>query len=171
MRRAAIRLAAVASVATALLVGLVLVLPGKRELFIGIYELVVGGLAVVAVVASLRTLRPEPWQRSPFERESEKPERPEPVRELQRIDRLVGLGCATEFDLHYRLRPLLRELASERLHGGHGVELDRDPERASALLDDDLWELVRPDRRLGRRSDPGLSPEALAGLVRELEAL
>jgi hypothetical protein len=109
--------------------------------------------------------------RSPFERDPEKPEEPRPIAELDRIDRLVVLGAANEFDLHYRLRPLLRQIAAERLYGLRGVDLDGDPERAKALLGDELWEVVRPDRKVGRRAGPGLPAAELAGHVARLEQL
>ena len=109
--------------------------------------------------------------RSPFERAREKPGRPQAIAELDRIDRLVVLGAANEFDLHYRLRPLLRQIAGERLYGRYGLELDRDPERARALLGDGLWELVRSEREVGRRSGPGLPAADLAEHVALLEQL
>ena len=43
------------------------------------------------------------------------------------------------------LRPIVREIAAARL-ARHGVSLDRQPERARALLGAQTWELVRPDR-------------------------
>jgi hypothetical protein len=109
--------------------------------------------------------------RSPFERDPEKPEEPQPIAELDRIDRLVVLGGANEFDLHYRLRPLLRQIATERLHDLYGLDLDREPERARALLGEELWAVVRPDREVGRRSWPGLPAVELAGHVARLEQL
>jgi hypothetical protein len=109
--------------------------------------------------------------RSPFERAPEKPEEPQPIPELDRIGRLVVLGGANEFDLHYRLRPLLRQISAERLQDHYGVDLDREPERAKALLGDGLWEVVRPDRQVGRRRGPGLPPAELAGHVARLEEL
>jgi hypothetical protein len=162
--------AAVAFVTTILLV-LVVLVPSKRSLFIGIYELMLAAIALGALVGSFRTFEPRLGMRSPFEREPEKPEEPQPIAELDRIDRLVVLGGANEFDLHYRLRPLLRQIATERLYDLYGIDLDRDPERAKPLLGDELWEIVRPDREVGRRSWPGLPPAKLAGHVARLEQL
>jgi hypothetical protein len=171
MRQATIRVAAAVFFATILLLGLVLAFPNSRGALIGFYEVVLGAIGLGVLVASFRPLRPEPWHRSPFERRPEKPERPSAVGELERIDRLVVLGCANAFDLHFRLRPLLRDLARERLHARHGIELDRDPEQARPLLGAELWEIVRPDRELGRRSGPGLPSAALSQFVERLETL
>jgi hypothetical protein len=171
MRRLGIRVAVGTFVATAILLGLVVAFPGERRVLVGVYELVVGAMALAALVSSVGALRPERWVRSPLDRRVEKSESPAPVDELERIDRLVVLGCSNAFDLHYRLRPLLRDLAAERLHAGYGVELDREPERARPLLGEELWDVVRPGRELGHRSGPGLPFAELAPLVRRLEEL
>jgi len=166
-----IRIAATVLLATAILSALVLVVPSRRTLFIGIYVLVLAVAAIGTLVGSFRSLQPEIWMRSPSEREAEKPERPPPLAELERIDRLVVLGTANEFDLHYRLRPLLRQLAADRLFARHGVDLDRSPERARPLLGDELWALVRADRTVGRRTGPGVPSAELADYVDRLERL
>lgn len=156
---------------TAILVALVVVAPSRRSLLVGIYVLLLAAIALGALVSSFRTFEPQLGVRSPFERTPEKPEEPALPDELDRIDRLVVLGGANEFDLHYRLRPLLRQIAAERLQNVYGVDLDREPERARSLLGDGLWEVVRPDRQLGRRRGPGLPAAELAGHVATLEEL
>jgi hypothetical protein len=156
---------------SALLLVLVLAFPGQRRTFIGVYELALGAMAVGALVSSFRTLHPENWTRSPFDRVHEPPARSERIDELDRIDRLVVLGGANAFDLHYRLRPLLRQLAAERLAARYGIDLEGDPDRARPLLGEELWELVRPGREVGRRSGPGLPPDSLARVVDALEAV
>jgi hypothetical protein len=167
----AVRVGAGGFFATALLVALVLAFPGQRSTLAGAYELVIGALAVAAIVAGMRALEPARWERSAFDRPPEKPPRPEPIAELQRTDRALVLGAANAFDLHHRLRPLLRDLAAERLYAHHGVELDRDQERARELLGDELWDVVRPGRTLRERSGPGLSTGEAARLVRALETV
>lgn len=156
---------------TTILLVLVVLLPSRRSLFIGIYELTLAAIAVGALVSSFRSFEPQLGMRSPFERDPERPEEPQPIAELDRIDRLVVLGGANEFDLHYRLRPLLRQIATERLHDLYGIDLDREPERARPLLGDELWAVVRSDREVGRRSWPGLPAAELAGHVARLEQL
>ena len=156
---------------TTILLVLVVLAPSKRSLFVGIYELLLAAIALGALVGSFRAFEPQLGMRSPFERAPDKPEEPQPIPELDRIGRLVVLGGANEFDLHYRLRPLLRQISAERLQDHYGVDLDREPERAKALLGDGLWEVVRPDRQVGRRRGPGLPPAELAGHVARLEEL
>jgi hypothetical protein len=171
VRQAVTRVGGAFLLTTALLLVLVLAFPAQRRTFIAVYELVLGAIALAALVTSFRTLWPESWTKSPFDRVREAPTRAERIDELDRIDRLVVLGCANAFDLHYRLRPLLRQLAAERLAARHGVDLEGDPERARPLLSDELWEVVRPGRELGRRSGPGLQIDSLARLVQALEAV
>jgi hypothetical protein len=167
----AIRLGVAVALATVALLVLVAVVPSRRGLFAGIYVLFLGAIALGKLVGSFRTLEPEAWARSPFEREPEQAEQPPPIPELERIDRLVVLGAANEFDLHYRLRPLLRKLAGDRLYGHYGFELDGDPERSRQLLGEELWELVSAERKVGRRTGPGLPAAQLAHHVERLEAL
>jgi len=85
-------------------------------------------------------------------------------------DLIVG-GRSTASDVHRRVRPLLREVASAQL-ARRGIGLDRDPESAHALLGDELWELVRADRPAPvTRDAPGMSVAELSALTDRLEAL
>jgi hypothetical protein len=156
---------------TTILLVLVVLAPSRRSLLVGIYMLVLAAIALGSLVGSFRTFEPQLGMRSPFERAPEKPEEPQLPGDLDRVGRLVVLGGANEFDLHYRLRPLLRQISAERLLDHYGVDLDRDPERARSLLGDKLWEVVRPDRQVGRRRGPGLPAAELAGDVARLEEL
>jgi hypothetical protein len=171
VRGTVIRIAVGVALLTAILLALIVVVPSRRTLLVEVYVLLLATIALATVVSSFRTLEPQAWLRSPFEREPEKPEEPAPIAELDRIDRLVVLGAASEFDLHYRLRPLLKQLAADRLHASHAFELDRDPERARLLLGEELWELVSPERKAGRRTAAGIDPALLAQHVDRLERL
>ena len=80
------------------------------------------------------------------------------------------MARSSAFDLHARLRPTLVELATELLSGRRGIDLERDPARARAILGDDAWELVRPDRPdPADRHAPGLADDDLARIVTALE--
>ena len=117
MRGTAIRIVIGASLVTALLLVLAVAVPGKRTVFIGVYLLVLGAFVLAALVRSFRPLRRGAWERSVLDRRAEEPEQALPIDELARIDRLVVLGGANAFDLHYRLRPLDRK--STRLNSSH----------------------------------------------------
>jgi hypothetical protein len=66
--------------------------------------------------------------------------------ELLRMDRELVLGSADADHAQRRLLPLLRSVAAARIAARHGFELERRPEAARALLGEDVWELLRPDR-------------------------
>ena len=96
------------------------------------------------------------------------PPRPE---DLARIERVVSAGRQNAGDVHVRLRPLLRDIAALLLRR-HGVRLDHDQERARALLGQELWEVVEPDRpRPAARRAPGLELPALERFTERLERL
>ena len=90
---------------------------------------------------------------------------------LERVEREVTLSVGTAFDVHYRLRPALRAIASGLLLR-RGVDLERAPERAETLVGPAVWELVRPDRPAPEdRTAPGLPLESIEGAVEDLERL
>ena len=102
-----------------------------------------------------------------------RPQRPpERIVQLESLARTLELAEASSFDLHNRLRPILREVAAARL-ARRGVSLDRQPERARDLLGVRAWELVRPDREppaVGRL-ERGWSAAELRDVVDSLEAV
>src|SRR4029079_6088738 len=66
--------------------------------------------------------------------------------ELLRMDRVLVLGSADADHAPRQPLPLLRATAAARIATRHGFELERRPDEARALLGDDVWELLRPDR-------------------------
>ena len=132
-------------------------------------------LAAVALGALIRVARgPSEWREvSQFERAlrtlAEAPVRPP---ELVRTEREITLGSASANHLHTRLLPILRKAAAARLAAHHLVELDHRPDAAHALLGDEAWELLRPDRPAPvDRNAPGLPLRRIRALVDTLERL
>ncbi|MGB2874132.1 MAG: hypothetical protein WBB76_01510 [Gaiellaceae bacterium] len=170
------RLVAAAAFGTVLatlgFVGARLVEPGRRGLELDIYVLVVGALAVLTAVMAAREAFPiseGSALAAALETEPQPPVRPP---DLERTERLLTLATGTSFDLHYRLRPVLREVAEQRLAERRGLRLDGGDTRVQATLGDDLWEVVRPDREPpARRFAAGLDPSVLRGLVERLESI
>jgi hypothetical protein len=143
-------------------------LPGRVELATRLYALLLCGLALLLAIAVLRETYPPA---APL-----RPKRPrarqqhEPVPTLAQIAEETAIGAGGPFDLHQRLRPRLRELATWLLAARRGISLDGDPESARAILGEETWELVRKDRppppdRAGGR----VSPTALTRVVDSLE--
>lgn len=76
----------------------------------------------------------------------------------------------SRFGADYRLRPLLRQVAGDRLRQRHGVDLD-DP-AAAALLRASAWEYLRGDRPIVRDfRAPGLPLAVIADIVEAVERL
>lgn len=74
-------------------------------------------------------------------------------------------------DVHVVLRPLLTEIASERLLA-RGVDVEREPSRARDVLGDELWDVVRPDRPPPRDGlAETLTRDDLSALLDRMEAI
>ena len=172
MRRALLGALEVLLLPTIGLAVAVLLAPGRAELAVHVYVLVILGATMVALVSAIRDAQPaaEP---SLFELGIRKHTgRHERLPDLARLEREVTLACSSAFDVHYRLRPILREVAAGLLAARRGVELDHQPERACAILGEETWELVRPDREAPHnRLGPGIEEGALRRVVTSLEAL
>jgi hypothetical protein len=141
--------------------------PEHRALAIQIYAFGVCGLVLLWLLG-----RTGAWSsaQSEFDRARlVEPHKQEPLPELARFEREVTMGVGTAFDLHYRLRPRVREIAASRLADRRGIDLERRPDAARKALDEPVWELVRPDRAAPRNHHgPGLG---LPGLRAVLEGL
>jgi hypothetical protein len=75
---------------------------------------------------------------------------------------------------HYDLvtRPLLVQLLSSRLADHHRVDLAADPEAAKALVGEDLWHWLDPEREVARQGQPpGVDLDTLTRIVDRLESL
>lgn len=92
--------------------------------------------------------------------------------QLLRIERIVRFGTSSAVDADRRLYRLLREQARELLRSRHGVDLDEEPDVAKAMLGDDVWELIRPDRPASTdRLAPGAELSDVDMVVRSIEQL
>ena len=146
-------------------------IPGRQELLLDIYVLTLGGFALLAVTSALGDVAPR--EDEALIEEAMEPELHEPARiaELDRLERQVALAVSRDFDLHVRLRPVLREIAESRLER-RGVRLDSESPRVRELLGDELWALTAADRQPSAyRQAPGLPLEDLERTVERLERL
>ncbi len=146
--------------------------PGRRGLELDVYLLVVGGMAVLTTVLAVRRAYPPARGSALAEALETQPREPLRPLDLERTERIVTMATSTAFDLHFRLRPILREVAEQRLGDRRSLTLDSGGPRVEAALGEELWELVRPDRVVpNNRFAPGLDPLALRRVVDRLEAL
>jgi hypothetical protein len=129
-------------------------------------------LAIAAVLVAtwaLRALRrslPAAWPRAP---------QPPTVAadvsgDLESLQRTVAAAWHAG-EMHWRLRPVLREVAAAALRRRR-VDLDTDPIAARSLLSPRTWELVRPDRpRPDDAFAPGIGRDELQAVLDDLETL
>jgi hypothetical protein len=135
-----------------------------------VYVLVVTGLLFAWLIGRLGRILPAAPR---FQRLLARPDRAEvPVEQLESVRRMVILAGSSRSDL-LRLRPLARDIVAARLSRSHGVDLEREPERARSLLGQSrAWELVESDAPTWvDRDAPGWSRRELEQLVEELENL
>ena len=161
---------ATGAAAIAIAVGVVLA-RFTADVVLLVYVLVLGALLLALLARGLRSLLPPAV---PFERLLARPAtQPEGVAQLQTVERHLRLSVSSNRDLHSLLRPMVRDIVSVRLSRRHGIDLDREPERAEALIGGGkVWELVRPDREAPEdRLSRGWPRSDMEQLVDELEKL
>jgi hypothetical protein len=84
----------------------------------------------------------------------------------------VALAQADQFDLHFRLRPMLADIADAGLAARYGADLRERSERARAVLSPETWEIVRPHRpRPPSAGLRGIDTKSLAAVIGELERI
>jgi hypothetical protein len=148
-----------------------LLAPQRATLEIHVWLLVVLALAFLAFMRLVQELYPH--VPSPFDaslrRSRVAVERPG---SLSRLEREVSMAGSAAFDVHFRLRPVITELATELLSSRQGIDIDRDPDRARAAVGEDVWEIVRPDRpQPTERHGSGIDEATLGSVVTALERL
>jgi hypothetical protein len=144
----------------------------STERAVDIYLVTLGGLALIALVRATREAAP-PARFSAFDAALRpRTTRDEPVATLERTTRDTALGVSRAVDLHVRLRPILREIAAQRLVARRGIDLDAQPDAVRAVIGDDAFQLLRPDRVAPTdRLAPGIGPAELRRLLDDLERI
>ena len=168
---AALRWVGLAVPVVVALVAARMISPGRRELELDVFVLVLGGLGLAVLAAELGRLAPTAGE-SLVEQALE-PEPPEerPIADLLRLERELSMASARQFDLHYRLRPVLRDVAAARLEQ-RGIDLDSGRPVVQELLGDELFELTALDREPPKnRLAPGPGVEGLDRTISRLERL
>jgi hypothetical protein len=151
-------------------VGLVLALvmrPDDANLAVEAYLLLAGAIGMALLVRATSRLFP-PQSASRIELLGRARRKDKRLAEVVRIERELEMATQSAFDTHYRLRPLLRELAEAGL-ARRGVELDRPGSGAEELLGAETWEIVRPDRE--RPAEHHAAGVRLATVEHAVEAL
>ena len=142
-------------------------IPGRLSLAVRIYGLFVCAVALALALGLLRRAYPRSRPLHPRRRKPVSRRRPP---SLARIEHEAALGVAGSFDLHFRLVPRIRAIASGLLASRRGISADVAPDTARSIVGPETWDLVRPDRpspedRLAR----GLPISELRRVVESLE--
>jgi hypothetical protein len=131
-------------------------------------EIAIIVIAAVAVAVSVALLPSKSSARR------HRPANPEPARpsQLVALERLLVMARVSALQVHAYLRPILVEIASQRL-AARGQTLERMPEATGRrILGDDLWEIVRPGRPFPEnRHGPGVAAPELEAMLEVLERL
>jgi hypothetical protein len=128
-------------------IGLVVALfqrPGDSALALEVYALFLGTAALAALVRLAGRSAPLLGSSQLELALRERPVPEDRIPELERVERTITMARQTVFDVHYRLRPMLRDIARHRL-ALRGVDLDAPGGSAEKLLGPDAWALLRPD--------------------------
>jgi len=145
--------------------------PGRHAIELDVYLLILGGIALLVVLSWLVDAVPSGKGSLLEDEVDRRPEDPPRIVELDRLERELSMGVTRAFDLHYRLRPVLREIAAGRLER-RGLRLDSGSEAVRKALGADVWELVREDRIPPTdRLAPGLGIGSIREVVEQLESL
>lgn len=172
MRRELVAVAVAAAGLAAGLAAVAVVAPVSTERLVDVYVLLVGALLLFSLVRATGATGGR-GVRSAFDRALRAPRPPtrRPA-ELESLERTVTLAATSAFDLHVRLRPVLREIAEHRLAASRGLRLDSASPDVRQALGHELWELVRPDRPPPEdRFAAGIAAERLRRHVRALESI
>lgn len=169
MRRDAFGAARALVLPTLALLGIALVAPGRLEVAVRIYALVLCAAVIVILLLALRRAYPD---ETALDQPTARAARRTPPAGLDRVEHETVLAVAGAFDLHYRLVPRLRALAAGLLSSRRSVSLADAPDAARSILGEDAWELVRPDRPApDDRLAQGLPARELALVVDALEGI
>jgi hypothetical protein len=143
----------------------------RTDLVLDAYLVYAGGLVALAASRIAHRAFPHPRGTVPAVL-STSPRRYVHPESLATTEDDVALAQADLFDVHFRLRPLVREISSAGLAMQSGIDLEREPDRARERLSRDMWELVRPDRpRPEGAGTSGINTASLSAIVTELERI
>jgi len=138
--------------------------PGERTIALHIYVLFLGALLMLVVVSGVGAAAPRARRSDLAAALDERPAPAGRVSQLAKVEREVTLAIGNAYDLHTRLLPHLREIATARL--------ERRGQRPGPDTLGRWWELLRADRpEPSERFAPGIREAELRDLVAELERL
>jgi hypothetical protein len=172
IRATALRPLLLVLAATLALLVVLLSFPGREALAVYVYLLAIAALLLCTLARSVAQVGPvtsgSVLDLAP--RGKGVPEGRLP--ELETLTRLIMFASWSTTDVHYRLRPILREVAAHRLAAHRAIDLAEQPGAARAVVGEAAWELLRPDRPdPADRHGSGMEISALAAVIDALEKI
>jgi hypothetical protein len=138
--------------------------PGERPVALHVYFLFLGALLMIVVVSAVGAAAPRARRSDLAAALDERPAPAGRVSQLAKVEREVTLSIGNAYDLHTRLLPHVREIATARL--------ERRGQRPGPDTLGRWWELLRPDRpEPVERFAPGIAEAELRELVADLERI
>jgi hypothetical protein len=169
--RPVVRWVGLGMVAVIALVAARMISPGRKDLELDVFVLALGVLGLLVLSAELGRLAPSAEGSLVEDALEPDPVEERPIAGLLRLERELSMASARQFDLHYRLRPVLRDVAAARLEQ-RGLDLDSGRPVVQELLGDELFELTAADREPPKnRLAPGPGVEGLDRTIARLERL
>jgi hypothetical protein len=163
---------AVAALLGAMALGVAIaVRPGDSNLAVEAFVLLIGAIAV-GFLAKATADSFDAASESQLQRALVRPRgKRERVGDLARLERELEMATESAYDVHYRLRPIFREIAASRL-ARRAVDLETEGGHAEQLLGPDAWAFVRPDAvRPSDHYAPGAQLEEIERAIDALEKL
>lgn len=171
MIRAVSRWVGLSVVALIALAAARMISPGHRQLELDVFVLVLGCLGLLVLAAELRRAAPTATGSLVEDALEPEPAEERPIADLLRLERELSMASARQFDLHFRLRPILRDVAAARLER-RGIDIDSGRPVVRELLGEELFELTAPEREPpANRLAPGPGVEGLDRTIGILERL
>lgn len=158
----------IGALATLVLIAVAWLVPGQTDLVARAYIPLIAGIAISVRVREILGASPAAFRHP---RRRRRPPSRDRLTELRRLEATLAVSPSSAKETFHRLRPILREIAADRLEGRR-IDLDGDPGQARDVLGDEAWALLQADVPIPEdRSLPGPSLIRTEEIVASLEAI
>ncbi len=99
---------------------------------------------------------------------AEQADAPDPYSDLYFLEYRLSWGSVERQRFEQRVRPLLVRLVDERLRQRHGIDPEREPDRARTIVGEQLWQLRTGTPTPGEKPP---TPREVAATVQLIEAI
>jgi hypothetical protein len=163
----------IAVVATIAMVAAVLILPQHSNVILRGYLTTVGLLLALKLINSIASyIYGDSVSQGGGFRKPQRNAAKNRQTELLDIEQRVSFAKVSEFDYQSRLRPVVRDIAAQRLAANWHIHLSNDPGVAKERLGSDLWDEIQGSPSLiDPREQRGMTVPRLRAIVERLESI